>query len=105
MRPNGQRTKYCWARSPRCGRSAATSSARCGSVPVIAAAETLVKATSDLDLNEKNGARFQRKAEAVVTAQEAFLDVCREDLAYTVRWYQVLRRRKERRFLREKTER
>ncbi|MGO4747054.1 hypothetical protein AB4212_00140 [Streptomyces sp. 2MCAF27] len=74
----------------------------CGSVPVIAAAETLVEATSDLDLNEKNAARFQRKAEAVVTAQEAFLDVCREDLAYTVRWYQVLRRRKERHFLREK---
>lgn len=71
----------------------------CGSVQVIAAAESLVAATSDLELNEKRAERFQRQAEAVVAAQGAFLDTCREDLAYTARWWQLLRRRKERRFL------
>jgi len=71
----------------------------CGSVQVIAAAETLVAAASDMELDEKNADRFQRQAEAVVAAQAAFLDACREDLAYTARWWQVLRRRKERRFL------
>ncbi|MET8183776.1 hypothetical protein [Streptomyces sp. NPDC005336] len=75
----------------------------CGSVHVIAAAETLVEATSNLELNEKSARRSQRQAEAVVTAQRAFLDACREDLAYTARWYQVRRRRAERRFLREQT--
>ncbi|GAA0896511.1 hypothetical protein GCM10009574_073710 [Streptomyces asiaticus] len=75
----------------------------CGSVHVIAAAETLVEATSNLELGEKSARRSQRQAEALVTAQRAFLDVCREDLAYTARWYQVRRRRAERRFLREQT--
>ncbi|MEH0549162.1 hypothetical protein QA802_40770 [Streptomyces sp. B21-105] len=76
----------------------------CGSVHVIAAAETLVAATGDLDLNEKSADRFQQ-ADAVVAAQDAFLDVCREDLAYTARWWQVRRRIKDRRFLREQAER
>ncbi|MET8585575.1 hypothetical protein ABZX39_32605 [Streptomyces collinus] len=52
-----------------------------GTVPVIVTAEDLVAATSDLELNEKDGARFQRQAEAGVAAQGAFLDVCREDLS------------------------
>ncbi|GGU66985.1 hypothetical protein [Streptomyces lavendofoliae] len=77
----------------------------CGSLHVIAAAETLVAATGDLDLNERNADRFQQQAEAVVAARDAFLDVCREDLAYTARWWQVRRRIKERRFLREQAER
>ncbi|WP_413105731.1 hypothetical protein [Streptomyces sp. Inha503] len=77
----------------------------CGSVHVIAAAETLVEATSNLEPNEKSADRFQRQAEAVVTAQEAFLDACRKDLAYTTRWYQIRRRRTERRFLREQAAR
>ena len=76
----------------------------CGSVHVIAAAETLVAATGNLDLNEKNVDRSQQ-AEAVVAARDAFLDVCREDLAYSARWWQVRRRIKERRFLREQTDR
>ncbi|MFE7118820.1 hypothetical protein ACFU99_25715 [Streptomyces sp. NPDC057654] len=53
-----------------------------------------------MDLSEKRADHFQRQSEAVVAAQDEFLDACREDLAYTTRWYQVLRRRKERRFLR-----
>ena len=73
----------------------------CGTVHVIDAAEKLVTATSDLELNERNADRFQRQADAVVAAQRAFLDACREDLAYNTRWYQPLRRHKERRFLRE----
>lgn len=72
----------------------------CGTLPVIAAAEDLVTATSDLELNEKDAARFQQQSEAVVDAQSAFLDVCREDLAYATKRWQLLRRYKERRFLR-----
>ncbi|MGP3991781.1 hypothetical protein [Streptomyces sp. 3N207] len=77
----------------------------CGSVQVIAAAETLVAATGDLDLNAKSADRFQQQADAVVAARDAFLDVCREDLAYTARWWQIRRRIKERRFLRKQAER
>ncbi|MGH3325835.1 MAG: hypothetical protein ACRDOV_15620, partial [Streptomyces sp.] len=73
----------------------------CGSVHVIDAAETLVAATGDLDLNEKSADCFQRQVEAVVAARDAFLDVCRDDLAYTARWWQGRRRIKERRFLLE----
>ncbi|MDU0258434.1 hypothetical protein RVN83_36525 [Streptomyces sp. PU10] len=51
-------------------------------MPVIAAAEDLVAATGDLELNEKDGARFQQQAEAVVAARGAFLDACGEDLSY-----------------------
>ncbi|MEV6118838.1 hypothetical protein AB0L59_41865 [Streptomyces sp. NPDC052109] len=68
---------------------------------VIAAAETLVAATGDLDLNEKNTDRSQQQADAVVAARDAFLNVCREDLAYAARWWHIRRRIKERRFLRE----
>ncbi|MER7662651.1 hypothetical protein [Streptomyces sp. NPDC096193] len=73
----------------------------CGTLPVIAAAEDLVAATSDLELNEKDSARFQQQCAAVVTAQGAFLDVCREDLAYATKRWQLLRRYNERRFLRQ----
>jgi hypothetical protein len=73
----------------------------CGTVPVIAAAEDLVAATSDLELNEKDESHFQQQAEAVVDAQGAFLDACREDLAYATKPWQLLRRYKERRFLRQ----
>ncbi|AEY94325.1 hypothetical protein SHJG_p210 (plasmid) [Streptomyces hygroscopicus subsp. jinggangensis 5008] len=72
----------------------------CGTVAVIAAAEELVAETSDLELNEKNGERFQQQAEVVVAAQGAFLDACREDLSYATKRWQLLRRYKERRFLR-----
>ncbi|MFD8712003.1 hypothetical protein ACFV07_16265 [Streptomyces anulatus] len=74
----------------------------CGTVPVIAAAEDLVSATSDLELNEKDGARFQQQAEAVVAAQRLFLDACREDLSYATKRWQLLQRYKERRFLRDR---
>ncbi|MEU0074113.1 hypothetical protein ABZ027_31930 [Streptomyces sp. NPDC006332] len=73
----------------------------CGTVAVIAAAEDLVAATSDLELNEKDGARFQRQAEVVVAAQGVFLDACREDLSYATKRWQWGRRYKERRFLRQ----
>ncbi|WP_158819137.1 MULTISPECIES: hypothetical protein [Streptomyces] len=76
-----------------------------GSVQVIAAAETLVTASGDLDMNEKKARRFQQQAETVVATQKAFLDACRQDLTYTARWYQVLRRLRERRFLREQADR
>ncbi|MCZ7434757.1 hypothetical protein [Streptomyces sp. WMMC1477] len=72
----------------------------CGNVHVIAAAEILVAATSELGLGEKNADRFQRQAGTVVAARDAFLGICWEDLAYTSRWWQVRRRIKERRFLR-----
>ncbi|MGW3274068.1 hypothetical protein ACWDFH_21735 [Streptomyces kronopolitis] len=70
-------------------------------MPVIAAAENLVMAISDLDLNGKRAARFQQQTTVVVAAREAFLDVCRTDLAYTTRWWQVRRRCGERLFLRQ----
>ncbi|MFF4859994.1 MULTISPECIES: hypothetical protein [Streptomyces] len=47
--------------------------------------------------------RLQLKAEAVVAAQKAFLDTCREELSCNARWYQLLRKRKEKRFLRQLT--
>lgn len=72
----------------------------CGTTSVVAAAEALVGATSDLVLNEKSADRFQQQAEAVTAARTAFLDVCREDLGYTTHWWQVRRRREERRALR-----
>ncbi|MFJ8957312.1 hypothetical protein ACIRO1_45205 [Streptomyces sp. NPDC102381] len=77
----------------------------CGTVPVIAAAEALVTATGELELNEKDGSRFQQQAEAVVAAQGAFLDACREDLAYATKPWQLVRRYKERRFLRQQISR
>ncbi len=64
-------------------------------------AEDLVAATSVLDLNEKNGDRFQQQADAVVAAQGAFLDACREDLSYAPKRWQLVRRYKERRFLQQ----
>ncbi|MFF4794400.1 hypothetical protein ACFY2M_32595 [Streptomyces sp. NPDC001276] len=39
-------------------------------------------------------------SEAVVAAQGAFLDACREDLAYATKRWQLLRQYKESRFLR-----
>ncbi|SCK55983.1 hypothetical protein YUYDRAFT_07425 [Streptomyces sp. ScaeMP-e48] len=47
--------------------------------------------------------RFQLKAEAVVAAQKAFLDTDREELSYNARLYQILRKRKKKRFLRQLT--
>ncbi|MFF1282968.1 hypothetical protein ACFVY4_19745 [Streptomyces sp. NPDC058299] len=60
-------------------------------------------ATSDRDLNEKSAGRFPRQTEAVVATREVFLDVRREDLAYTAPWWQLRRRIKERRLLCEQT--
>ncbi|WP_405417524.1 hypothetical protein [Streptomyces microflavus] len=73
----------------------------CGSVQVIDAAEKLVTAAGDLDLNERKADRFQLQAKAVVAAQTTFLDTCREEVSYNARWYQILRKRKEKRFLRQ----
>ncbi|WP_371605041.1 hypothetical protein OG345_42240 (plasmid) [Streptomyces sp. NBC_01220] len=75
----------------------------CGTVAVIDLAKELAAATSDLELNEKDGARVQRQAEVIVAAQAAFLDACREDLAYVTRWWQVPRRFKEWRHRRKQT--
>jgi hypothetical protein len=41
----------------------------------------------------------------LVAARDAFLEVWWEDLVYTARWWQIRRRMKERRFLREQAER
>ncbi|MFJ3086750.1 hypothetical protein [Streptomyces sp. NPDC086838] len=73
----------------------------CGTVPVIATAEALITATSDLELNEKDAARFQQQAEAVSVAQRAFLDACRKDLSYATKQWQLVRRYQERRYLRQ----
>ncbi|MEV6756787.1 hypothetical protein [Streptomyces sp. NPDC051214] len=43
---------------------------------------------------------MQRQAKAVVAAQLAYLEACREDLAYATKRWQLLRRYQERRFLR-----
>lgn len=72
----------------------------CGTVAVIDSAEALAAATGDLEMNEKDRARFQRQAEVVVTAQGAFLDACRKDLAYVTKWWHLKRRFEERRFRR-----
>lgn len=77
----------------------------CGTVAIIDVAENLTAATSDLELNEKDGTRFQQQAEAVVAAQAAFLDACREDLAYVTKWWHVPRRFKEWRYRRGQTNR
>lgn len=73
----------------------------CGTAPVIAAAEDLVNATGDLNFGETDAAVFQAAADNVVTVQKAFLDACRTDLAYNTRWYQIGRRRTERKFLKK----
>ncbi|MFF1360970.1 hypothetical protein [Streptomyces sp. NPDC058297] len=52
-----------------------------------------------------DGDRFQQQAEAVVAAQGTFLDICREDLSYATKSWQLLRRHKERRFLRSQASR
>ncbi|MFE5074955.1 hypothetical protein [Streptomyces halstedii] len=75
----------------------------CGSVQVVDAAEKLVTAAGDLDLDERKADRFQLKAEAVVAAQKTFLDTCREELSHNARWYQLLRKRKDKRFFRQLT--
>ncbi|MEU6708624.1 hypothetical protein [Streptomyces wuyuanensis] len=77
----------------------------CGTVQVITAAEELVKVTGDLDMNERKANLAQKQADRIVEAQKVFLEACREDLAYNTRWWQVIRKRKERKFLREQSER
>ncbi|MGW1887774.1 hypothetical protein [Streptomyces sp. NPDC001970] len=77
----------------------------CGTVQVITAAEELVTAASDMDMAERRARIAQQQADRMVEAQRTFLEACREDLAYTMRWWQVLRKRKERKFLREQSER
>ncbi|WP_326597130.1 hypothetical protein [Streptomyces sp. NBC_01803] len=67
----------------------------CGTVPVIHAAEELVKATSDLDMNAR-GAAFQEKSDVVVARHQAFVDACRADLAYRARKWWWPRKSKER---------
>jgi hypothetical protein len=71
-----------------------------GTVMVIAAAETLVSELGDFDMNELNDAAFAKQSELVVEARDAFLDAGRVDLAYDTKPYQVLRRRREKKFLR-----
>ncbi|MFB8107750.1 hypothetical protein ACFC3O_33960 [Streptomyces sp. NPDC056007] len=70
----------------------------CGREPVIAAAEAVVAAASDLDLATKNRARFQRLADRG-RPPNVFLDACREDL-YPARGLRRLGRWVRRRVLR-----
>jgi hypothetical protein len=72
-----------------------------GTIPVIATAEKLVNAVTELDMNDRNEAQFTQHYKAVVSAQNGFLDAARTDLGYDTRPWQVLRRRRERRFLRQ----
>ncbi|WP_272925470.1 hypothetical protein [Streptomyces sp. SID2563] len=39
----------------------------------------------------------------MAATQQACLDTCREGLSYNTRWHQSLRKRKEKRFLRQLT--
>lgn len=75
-----------------------------GTITVIAAAETLVSEVSDLDMNDKDDEHFGAQFRTVVDAQNAFLNAARADLGYDTRWYQVQRRRRERKFLRRQQE-
>ncbi|MFE2738594.1 hypothetical protein ACFRU3_31385 [Streptomyces sp. NPDC056910] len=52
-----------------------------------------------------DGDCFQQQAEAAAAAQGTFLDICREDLSYATKSWQLLRRYKERRFLRSQASR
>jgi hypothetical protein len=61
----------------------------------------MAAASIDLNLNERNGARFQRQAETVLATQAVFLDACRQDLSSSTKRWQLQRRRKERRFLQQ----
>jgi hypothetical protein len=72
----------------------------CGTLPVIDAAEDTVSTASDMNFGEKDGAVFQKAADAFVVAQKAFLDACREDLGHNAKPWQLLRRRSEKKFLR-----
>jgi hypothetical protein len=70
-----------------------------GTVQVITAAEALVTAISTMSINEDDDTVFQEGVRGVIAAQKAFLDVARADLAYDARWWQITRRRAERKFL------
>lgn len=70
-----------------------------GTIAVITAAESLVNAASDLDMNEKDDDRFGARFRAVIDAQGAFLTAARTDLGYDTKPHQVIRRWKERKFL------
>lgn len=71
----------------------------CGTVPVIIAAEEMVTAAGEMNFGEKDGAVFQAAADGFAAAQSRFLNAARTDLAYNPRWWQVLRRRSDRRHL------
>lgn len=64
----------------------------CGTEVVVAAAEELVTATQELDVGARPK-QLQEGSTALFKAQAAFLDVCREELAYNPRWWQFRRRR------------
>ncbi|MFJ2922859.1 hypothetical protein [Streptomyces sp. NPDC087307] len=68
----------------------------CGSVYVIAAAEAVVKALPDP--KDDDDVFEARSAEFLGRATYTFLNAARRDLAYTPRWWQLLRKRKERKF-------
>jgi len=73
-----------------------------GTAEVIATAEAVVTAVSDLNLNEADDEAFGKRFDVVVAAQNAFLEAARTDLGYDARPWQLLRKRREREFLRAK---
>lgn len=70
-----------------------------GTIAVIAAAENLVNAVSDVETSASDD-DFDTAFRATVTTYNAFLDAARADLGYDTKPYQVLRRRREKKFLR-----
>lgn len=71
-----------------------------GTISVIAAAEALGHAVANLEMNDPDEAHFAAMNTAAVAAHSAFLDAARTDLGYTTRPWQILRRIRERKFLR-----
>lgn len=72
----------------------------CGTAEVIAAAEALTSAVSDLEMNDDDDARFGERNRVLTRARAVMLDAARADLGYDTRPWQLVRRWKERRFLR-----
>jgi hypothetical protein len=71
-----------------------------GTLTVIAAAENLVRAIGDIDINTSDDDAFHTAFAATVTAYDAFLTAARTDLGYDTKPYQLLRRYREWKFLR-----
>jgi hypothetical protein len=75
-----------------------------GTLTVITAAEALVAAVGDLEETSAPDDAFDKTFRALVDARTAFLHAARTDLGYHTKPYQLLRRHRERKFLRRQQE-